>query len=292
MSARPSVSVIVPFAGPQSQLDELLRRLERLELRPGDQVLVADNRPTVGDQLERGAIRVIGAAGVCSPGFARNRAAAAATGEWLVMIDADTEPSPALLDRYFEPPPQPSTAILAGAIRDRAAGNGIAARRSAARAQMHDQATLGRGAWSYAQSANIAVNRTAFVRAGGFDEQARAGEDADLCFRLAREGWELEPRPAAAVLHDSRESAAALLAQLARHGAGAAWVERRYPGSFPAPSVAGFAARIARHLGRAALAAIRGRRERALGELLGAAEACAFEGGRLLSNRPRRHISG
>ncbi|MHB8695437.1 MAG: glycosyltransferase family 2 protein [Solirubrobacteraceae bacterium] len=290
MSARPSVSVIVPFAGPEEQLEPLLSGLEALTLAPADEVIVADNRPRGALELERGQVRVHRAAGVCSPGFARNRAAALASGDWLVMIDADTEPTATLLDDYFSTPPRPATALLAGSILDHASGDGIAARHSAARSQMSQATTLERGEWSYAQSANIAVRREAFVRAGGFNEDARAGEDADLWFRLRREGWELEPRPEACVVHRSRETLKALLTQLARHGAGAAWLERRYPGSFPAPTPRSFAARIARHLGRGAIAAIMMRRERAVAELLAAAEAGAFEGGRLLSNRPRREL--
>ena len=289
MRARPTVTVIVPFAGSQAQLDELFRRLELLDLRPDDEVIVADNRAGAAADLVRGRIRVIRAVGVCSPGFARNRAAAVASGDWLVMLDADTEPSPALLDLYFVPPPPASTAILAGAIFDRPApGPGVAALHSADRKQMSQETTLNRGRWSYAQSANIAVSRAAFVDVGGFDEEARAGEDADLCFRLAQAGHELESRPSAIVVHDTRATVPALLGQLARHGAGAAWLERRYPGSFPPPRARAFAARIGRHLLRAA----RPRRGGARRELLGAAEAVAFEGGRLLSNRPKRVRSG
>ena len=290
MSARPTVSVIVPFVGTSQQLSELMGRLAQVALRPGDELIVADNRTGGGeDGATSASVRVIRAEGVSSPGFARNRAASAASGEWLVMIDADTEPSATLLDDYFEPLPAPRTAVLAGGVIDRAGpGAGIAARHSAGREQMNQRTTLERGPWSYAQSANVAVNRAAFVRVGGFDEVARAGEDADLCFRLMHDGYTLESRPHATVVHESRATVSALLEQLARHGAGAAWAQRRYPGSFPPPTVAGFSARIGRHLLRAAAAAARGRREAALGELLALAEACAFEGGRLMSNRPKR----
>jgi GT2 family glycosyltransferase len=291
MSARPPVSVIVPFAGSDAQLSGLLDTLATLELRDGDEVIVADNRPEAAEpesQPRHPAIQLRRASGVCSPGFARNRAATLATGEWLVLIDADTEPSPTLLDAYFTPPPAPGTAVLAGAIGDRAGGSSVAARHSAGREQMSQHATLGRGRWSYAQSANCAVRRDAFVAAGGFDEDARAGEDADLCFRLRAEGWELEPRPDAAVVHRSRATLPALLQQLARHGSGAAWLERRYPGSFPAPGPRSLAARLGRCAGRAVIAALRGRREAALTALLELAEAAAFESGRHRSNRARR----
>ena len=148
--------------------------------------------------------------------------------------------------------------------------------------------TLGRAGSPYAQTANCAVRRAAFTKVGGFAEDARAGEDADLCFRIAQAGWKLEGRPDARVQHRSRESLTALLRQLARHGSGAAWLNRRYPGTFAPPRPGQLAARLARHLGRAALAVCRRDRRGTESALLEFAEACAFEAGRLLPNRARR----
>jgi GT2 family glycosyltransferase len=291
MPARPAISVLVPFAGSEAELTELLLTLGTLRLTAEDEVIVADNRPvhhSSGDHAERdGQLTVHPAAGISSPGFARNRAAAVARGEWLVMIDADTEPAPTLLDDYFASPPQPTTAVLAGGIVDRADGTGLAARHSAARGQMDQLTTLRRGAWSYAQSANVAVRRDAFLRVGGFDESARAGEDADLCFRLRAAGWEIESRPAAVVAHRSRDSVPALLHQLLRHGSGAAWVQAHHPGSFPPPSAYRLTARLAGSARRAAFAELRGDGDGARMQLLELAEAAAFEAGRLLSNRAR-----
>jgi mycofactocin glycosyltransferase len=290
MPARPSVSVIVPFPGTEPQLAELLRVLGRLRLGPDDEVIVADNRPfgsASGELNGGGQLTVRPASGISSPGFARNRAAAVARGEWLVMIDADTEPVGALVEAYFAPVPAAGTALLAGGILDRAAVPGLAARHSADRRQMDQAVTLSRGPWAYAQSANCAVRRDAFLRVGGFNEFARAGEDADLCFRLRAEGWAIEPRPDAVVEHRSRTTVPGLLAQLVRHGSGAGWLQSEYPGSFPPPSVLGMSARLLGSVRRAAIAALRGDRDGALGQLLTFAEACAFEAGRLLDNRAR-----
>lgn len=231
---------------------------------------------------------MIAAAGVASPGFARNRAAAVARGEWLVMIDADTVPAPDLLERYLEPAPGADVGVLAGGIDDLADGHGLLARHLLERAHMSQETTLGRGRWRYGQSANLAVRRGAFAAVGGFAEHARAGEDADLCFRLEQAGWLLEERPEARVGHRARERLPALLAQLARHGAGAAWCNRRHPGSFPPPPAGQLARRLGRCGWRTLAAGARGRREEALLALLELLEASAFEGGRLLSNRARR----
>src|SRR5438309_1194284 len=42
---RPSVDVVVPFAGTERKLELLLERLGRIRLAPGDTLVVADNRP-------------------------------------------------------------------------------------------------------------------------------------------------------------------------------------------------------------------------------------------------------
>lgn len=293
MQPRPPISVVVPFLGSEAELERLLATLERLDREPGDELIVADNRTSGGDPRSVGAVTVIPAGNVRSPGAARNRGAARASAEWLVFVDADTEPEPELLDAYFEPPPGERTAVLAGAIADVAAFDGLsppagrAAQHVVARAQMSHGVTLDRPSFPYAQTANCAVRRRAFLEVGGFEERILAAEDADLCFRLAERGWGLEPRPAAGVRHLARADTRALLRQLARHGAGAAWCNRRHPGSFPAPTPWGLAARVARSAGRAARLRARGCPQQAHEAALEAAEALAFELGRLMPNRAR-----
>ena len=74
-------------------------------------------------------------------------------------------------------------------------------------------------------------------------------------------GWELGYRPRAVVHHRHRESLASLLGAVVRYGAGARWLNERYPGSSPRwPLRTGLrgAARDVAH------AAIRGHWERAL----------------------------
>jgi hypothetical protein len=262
------VTVVVPFAGTDAQLRELGAVLSRLRLARGDELIVADNRSDP----------------VRTPAYARNRGAEGARGQWLVFIDADTIPDPDLVDRYFDPVPGPRAGVLAGAIRDVALRPTAVAREGASRRRMSQRATLERAGTPYAQTANCAIRRAAFERAGGFDPGARAGEDADLCFRLQRAGWTIEQRPDAAVDHRSRESLGEWLAQMLRHGSGAAWIDRRWPGELPSPGSRWLARRLAREATGAAQAAVRGDREEAVGALLEIAGAAAFELGRLLPN--------
>ncbi len=283
--------MIVPFLGSERQLNALVDRLSSLALAPGDELIIADNRPgaETGPRELPARVRLHPASAVASPGFARNRGAAAAEGEWLVFIDADTDPDPDLLDAYFTPAPARDTAVLAGAIVDVPGADdaSLVARHVVARAQMSQRQTLGRLERPYAQSANAAVLRSALIAAGGFDERARAGEDADLCFRLAAMGWRIESRPTARVRHPARSTLSAALSQLVIHGSGAAWCNRRHPGSFPAPTARQFTRRLVHSLVFASGRALRGDRQAAQFALLEVPEALAFGLGRLIPNRPR-----
>jgi len=284
---RPTVSVIVPFAGEEAQLDAVLERLARLERRLGDELLVVDNRAGAQARADRrGPVLIVTAGAVAAPGFARNEGARRSTGDWLVLLDADTDPAPGLLDAYFDPLPAPDVGLLAGALQDRYVTPTPVARYVVAR-RMMDQATTLTQARPFAQTANCAVRRTAFEQVGGFDATARAGEDADLTWRLAAAGWRLDTRPRATAAHQARESLVGLLGQMAVHGAGAAWLDRRYAGAFPAPGARALAGRL-RHYGRLGVRAARaGRWEEARFALLDLLTLYAFDAGRLRSNRTR-----
>jgi GT2 family glycosyltransferase len=284
--SRAAVSVVVPFAGASDALDELLEALARLHTRAGDELIVAHNRRAAGAEEHRAGALIFGAAGVRAPGYARNRGAERAHNPWLLFLDADTRPEPDLLDAMFRPSPGERTAVLAGEVVD-VAGPSLAARHAAARQQLSQQHTLSRGAHAYAVSANLAVRADAFSAVRGFAATARAGADADLCLRLRRNGWELEYRPQAVAHHLTRSTLSARLVQLARHGAGAAWVERRHPGAIPALGVSGLARRSAHHLRCAAAELRAGHREEAALQLLDLAGGAAFEAGRLMPNRAR-----
>lgn len=283
---RPTGSVIVPFRGAASELGRVIERLGRLERNPGDELIVADNRPGARRGTMGSGVRVVAAAGLRTPAHARNAAAAEATGEWLVFIDSDTDPDPRLLACYLDPAPAPEVGILGGVIKDVAATDTPTARYLSARGQMSQQVTLGRRGRPYVQTANCAVRREAFRATGGFVACARAGEDADLCFRLAAAGWRLESRPAT-VRHLTRAGLPAALRQMIVHGAGAAWLERRYPGEFPRPGASELARRAGHYLRQALAAAHAGDGEAARAAAIELACLYAFDLGRLLPNHVR-----
>lgn len=281
------MDVVLPFKGSDADLNRVAERLAGLTIGSGDTLTIADNRPGATG-LTRGPVQVVGADAKQTSYYARNAGVAVGHAPWLVFLDADVLPPPDLLDRYFANPPHDSTGVLAGAVVDEEPATDTAASRYAyLKSSMSQEITLADDAWPFAQTANAAVRREAFAQVGGFAESVRSGGDADLCFRLRAAGWGLERRPQAAATHRNRATIPRMLAQRARHGAGAGWLAKRWPGALPRrrwPGLAWWSAKRAAH-GLTALA--RGNRDEALLGLLDGPAVWAFELGRLIPNRPR-----
>lgn len=109
---------------------------------------------------------------------ARNRAAAAATGDWLLFIDADSEPSRALLDDVAD---------------DIAGGRVLAGGSTAVMDDTRAATRVMLGTWNmtsrvmrWAAGAFIFVEASAFREIGGFNQALYASEEIDLSRRLKR----------------------------------------------------------------------------------------------------------
>ncbi len=286
-AARPAVDVVVPFRGSAAALHELRERLAGLATRPGDTVLVVDNTPGGHAAAPGHGVPVLESTARHTPAFARNRGAEAGRAAWIVFIDADADASADLLDRYFDPPPAADTALIGGGVSDEpvAADAPPAARYAHLRGAMHQDDTFAFGEWGYPKSANVACRRSAFEAVGGFREDIRAAEDADLAYRLRARGYGVERREAASVVHRNRTTVRGLLKQKALWGAGGAWLARQYPGSVPLARGPGLAAWAAREAGRGLAAAVRRRdRDAAILAVLHPLDALAWQFGRCLSN--------
>jgi mycofactocin glycosyltransferase len=282
---RPAVDVVIPVAGDAAAVAAVLSRARGLQRGDGDTITVVDNRGTGLAEPD-----VLVADDVHTSYFARNAGARRGAAPWLLFLDADVFAPPHLLDRLFADEPAERTAVLAGAVVDEPAGAGApaAVRYAELRHSMSQEVTLGHGRWAFAQTANCAVRRDAFEAIGGFREDARSGGDADLCWRLAAAGWELERRSGAAVVHRNRATVGAMLRQRFRHGAGAGWLAREHPGAMPARRRPGLAWWSARRAAAGVGALARGDRDGAICGLLDGPAVWAFELGRLAPNRPLR----
>ncbi|MGH2870791.1 MAG: glycosyltransferase [Solirubrobacteraceae bacterium] len=286
---RPTVDVVVPFVGPDAELTELCQHIGALDLREGDSAVVVDNRPAAGseDRVING-VRVIGAPELQTSYHARNRGAQAGHAAWLVFVDADVRVPADLIESYFEPEPGDQTGVLAGEIGNETVTGGerraLAVRYAHLAELFAQRKTLETGEFAYAMTANCAIRRTAFAAVTGFVDNVRSGGDADICFRIVRAGWEIESRSHAAVTHVNRPTVRKLVRQSARHGSGAAWLNRVYPG-FSRPSrLSGLLYRSTRALLAAVISVVQGNRDQALVTSIDAVRSVAFEAGRRASN--------
>lgn len=144
------------------------------------ELIVCDNNSTDGTAA---VARAAGATVVFEPinqiARARNTAARAATGAWLVFVDADSEPSPALLAAVAE--------VIAGGTV--AAGGATVAMddpRPWVRASVASWNAISR-VMRWGAGAFIFVDAAVFRAVGGFDERLFASEEIALFRRLKRE---------------------------------------------------------------------------------------------------------
>lgn len=241
---RPTVSVVVPFLGTADQARTMLGYVSQLDLRSGDEVIVADNTAdNVVAGLAPDAVRVIHAAEEGSAYYPRNVAADLASGEWLLFTDADCIPVPGLLDAYFAEEITSACGALAGEVE--AEGDDLLARYAESRGLLSPKSLLAHPYLPAAATANLMVRRAAWSALGGFLEGVKSDSDTDFCWRLQEAGWTLEFRPGAAVRHVHRQTLRALAKQAHGYGAGMAWLTRRYPGSRGAPPLVTALARCA-----------------------------------------------
>lgn len=178
------ISIIVPAFNEEKLLPESLRRINAarpaFQARGWDtELIVCDNNST--DRTAELA-RAEGATVVFEPvnqiGRARNRGAAAASGDWLLFIDADSRPTPELF------------ADVAEAIR----GGACLAGGSTVQAEgRHRVVTAGTALWNWLSRRRrllagsfIFCETAAFREVGGFNHELFAGEEIDLSRRLRR----------------------------------------------------------------------------------------------------------
>ena len=233
-----STSVIIPTHNRPDMLAGLLRSLVECEPLP-DEVIVVDDASAVSVQeLFDGPdfpfrFRILRNETSKGPGTARNRGVHASRGELLLFTDDDCLVNPgwigAMRQAYLETE-EPNLGGVGGRVR--AADKDLFSRyydfHRILEPRPHDEEYPKR--IPYLVTANCAVSRTAFMKAGGFDGRipTAGGEDAALAVRMIKRGYFLEHSPAAIVRHRYRSSLKDFAKTFYRYGLGGRFVVDRY----------------------------------------------------------------
>ena len=183
-SLRVKISVIVPAFNEEKLVGESLRNIQTAmtsfsKLGWGTELIVCDNNST---DLTAEIARAAGAAVIFEPinqiARARNTGAAAASGDWLIFVDADSHPSPELF------------AEVAGQIK---AGECLAGGCTVKIDGSYPIASLITGLWNCISRTNrfmagsfVFCEAAAFRKVGGFSHELFASEEIDLSQRLKK----------------------------------------------------------------------------------------------------------
>ena len=206
------LSFVVPF---HRDLSCLARCLTALDPLPPDSelIIVADGAVDDCRQLAaRHRARLVAVQEPSGPAVARNVAAAVATGDVLVFVDADvvvSRPGLERVSRIFLD--QPRVAAVFGSYDDDPADPGFMSQyKNLSHSFIHrSSATRARTFWA----GFGAVRREAFQEVGGFDERFHrpSVEDIDLGYRLTNAGYEVMLDPALSACHLKRWTARSVI---------------------------------------------------------------------------------
>ena len=230
----PLVSVVIPAYNAEATLGETLGALRAQAGAPEFDVIVVDNAST--DETARIAAR--GGASVLhearrGPSAARNCGLRAARGTIVAHLDADTVPSRSWVREMARGFTDPQTVLVAG--------NTIcyppqtAAERYVHASGLYDTArAIGRSAFPFVPSLNLAVRTDAALAIGGWNETMPTGEDVEFSHRLLLAyDAPIVYAERAVLYHHTRADDAALAKQAWTYGEGAGDLYRRYREELP-----------------------------------------------------------
>ncbi|MDJ0688671.1 MAG: glycosyltransferase [Xenococcaceae cyanobacterium MO_188.B32] len=222
----PEVSVIVPIYNGDRDLPELSERLEK-QTYPDEKVeyLLVDNnsRDRTAEILENivrknNNFHHLTQNKIQSSYAARNLGIRQAKNDILVFTDADCRPQPNWLSEIVRPFIKPEVGIVVGEIVA-LPGKSLLEKYAERNQLMSQKFLLEHSFLPYGQTANIAIRKQAFIEAGLFRPYLTTGGDADICWRIQKEGkWQLEFAPNAIIEHRHRSTFKNFRSQFRRYG--------------------------------------------------------------------------
>jgi glycosyltransferase involved in cell wall biosynthesis len=223
----PKVSVVVPIYNGEADLPELINCLLS-QTYPKAQVeyLLVDNNSSdrTLNYLKTSAqncpitIRPLSENHIQSSYAARNTGIRAAVGEIVAFTDADCRPQPQWLEALIQPFVNSNIVIVAGEIAA-LPGKNLLEQHADRQETLSQKHTLAHRFCPYGQTANLAIRRIAFEKAGLFRPHLTTGGDADICWRILQQNIGLlEFVPDAIVKHRHRATFQELKSQWRRYG--------------------------------------------------------------------------
>lgn len=227
-------SVIVCTRNGGERISGCLRAIAAMDFPPHETLVVSDGSTDGTEFIVAGRFPGVRLISIPPSGLsaARNRGAAAATGEIFAFTDDDCEPDREWLSRLDRAFDDLETAAVGGPnLPPPARALEEAVIRAAPGAPSH--VLLDDTEAEHLPGCNIAVRREAFFAIGGFDVNFRtAGDDVDFCWRLSDAGYRLAFVPGAFVWHWRRPSIGTFLRQQIGYGEAERILLEKHPGRF------------------------------------------------------------
>ena len=206
----PPVSIIIPVRNRPQNIKACLTSLTQLNYpKEKLEIIVVDDASTdnTPDVISQFPVHLIPLKNNKQAPFCRNLAARTSKNDILAFIDSDCLADPLWLLELIPTFKDSSLGAIGGMVDSFYEDKGLEKYEKV-------KSSLYMGAWPkrssqedpffYVPSCNLLVRRDVFLRLEGFKEALIVGEDVDFCWRLQKEGFNIEYRPVGKVYHKHR----------------------------------------------------------------------------------------
>jgi glycosyltransferase involved in cell wall biosynthesis len=221
-------SVVVPYYNEAKKLPALLKSIREIDFDSCkvEFIFVSNNSTDESDSLVQKAGFHLEIAGrLKSSYYARNIGISAASGKFILFVDADCILDKDILNGYsnaIQANSGASPKIYAGNILPAVLTGNLVETYSANR-RILNQKSAATG-WSYkpfAQTANAMFSRRDLIGICGFNENLTSGGDAEICWRLSeKSGHKVVLCEDAIVYHQHRDTIEGVIEQFMKYGSG------------------------------------------------------------------------
>lgn len=206
----PLVSVIIPVRNRPTEIKSCLESLARLDYPENRlEILVVDDASSDNtlEIINTFPVRVIPLSSHRQASHCRNLAASMASGEILAFIDSDCLAEPQWLQELVPSFRDPDIVAVGGFVdgyHDESSLDCYEKVKSSLNLGSWPRRSKKNDPFFYLPSCNLLVRREQFMGISGFKEKLSVGEDVDLCWRLRKQGHEIEYQPKGKIYHKHR----------------------------------------------------------------------------------------